>query len=81
MKKLKKKYINPKIHLKVYFYLLTNNKVNIFALEIWDDEASKCTFYTVKQDEVRANETDLFFEKYHALEAYKEASQQLLSFI
>ena len=55
---------NHKIHLKVYFCLQTNNKVNIFALEIWDDEAAKCTFYTVKYDEAETNETDLFFEKY-----------------
>lgn len=73
--------MNLKIHLKVYFYLQTNYKVNIFALEIWDDEAAKCTFYTVKQDDAKTNETDLFFEKYNAIKAYKEASQELLSFI
>lgn len=72
---------NHKIHLKVYFYLQTNNKVNIFALEIWDDEGAKCTFYTVKYDDADKNETDLFFEKYNAMAAYKEANQELLSFI
>jgi hypothetical protein len=55
--------------------------VNIFALEIWDDESAKCTFYTVKYDNIDTNETDLFFEKYDALADYKEASQMLLSFI
>ena len=41
----------------------TNNKVNIFALEIWDDEGDKCTFYTVKYDGADATETDNFFQK------------------
>lgn len=55
--------------------------MNIFALEIWDDEGAKCTFYTVKQDGEESNETDLFFEKYDAMAAYKEANQELLSFV
>lgn len=65
----------------MYFCLQTNNKVNIFALEIWDDEGAKCTFYTVKWDGAVANETDLFFEKYDAIPEYKEANQELLSFV
>jgi hypothetical protein len=55
--------------------------VNIFALEIWDDEGAKCTFYTVKYENFDTNETDLFFEKYDAMAEYKEANQDLLSFI
>lgn len=65
----------------MYFCLQTNNKVNIFALEIWDDESAKCTFYTVKYDNTEINETDLFFEKYDALAEYKEVNQELLSFV
>jgi hypothetical protein len=65
----------------VYFCLQTNNKVNIFALEIWDDEGAKCTFYTVKYEDISTNETDLFFDKYDAISDYKEASQELLTFI
>lgn len=65
----------------MYFCLQTNNKVNIFALEIWDDEGAKCTFYTVKYDGIDANETDLFFDKYDSIAAYKQANQELLSFI
>jgi hypothetical protein len=77
-----KKYINShKIHLKVYFCLQTTSKVNIFALEIWDDEGAKCTFYTVRYDDLQTNETDLFFEKYDALPEYKQANQELLSFV
>ncbi|KUJ59087.1 hypothetical protein AR687_24955 [Flavobacteriaceae bacterium CRH] len=55
--------------------------MNIFALEIWDDEGAKCTFYTVKYEDVDANETDLFFDKYAAIEAYRQAVQELLSFV
>jgi hypothetical protein len=65
----------------VYFCLQTNNKVNIFALEVWDDEGSKCTFYTVKYDDTYTNETDFFFEKYDAITEYKKANQELLSHI
>ncbi|GGD17670.1 hypothetical protein [Flavobacterium orientale] len=59
----------------------TNNKVNIFALEVWDDEGAKCTFYTVRYDDAQTNETDVFFEKYDAIEEFKEANQMLLSFV
>jgi hypothetical protein len=55
--------------------------VNIFALEIWDDEASKCTFYTVRWEDSEINETDKFFQKYNDLSEYKLATQQLLSFV
>lgn len=65
----------------MYFCLQTNNKVNIFALEIWDDEGAKCTFYTVRYDDLHINETDLFFDKYDAIPEYTKANQELLSFI
>jgi hypothetical protein len=65
----------------VYFCLQINNKVNIFVLELWDNEGAKCTFYTVRNDDFHTNETDLFFDKYDALPEYKEAGQELLSFI
>lgn len=55
--------------------------MDIFALEIWDDEGAECTFYTFKYDYLDTNETDFFFNKYDALPEYKEASQELLSFI
>jgi len=55
--------------------------VNIFALEIWDDEASKCTFYTVRWEDARENETDKFFNKYDAKAELKNSTQQLLSFV
>lgn len=55
--------------------------MNIFALEIWDDESAKCTFYTVRYDDFHTSETDLFFDKYDAIPEYKQANQELLSFI
>lgn len=65
----------------MYFCLLTNNIVNIFALEIWDDEGAKCTFYTVKQVDSDTAETDIFFKRYDSKAEYKEANQELLSFV
>ena len=41
--------------------------MNIFALEIWYDEGSICTFYTVRwvtDDDDAASETDRFFDTY-----------------
>jgi len=55
--------------------------VNIFALEIWDDEGKKCTFYTVRWEDGKESETDKFFNKYDAIPELKTATQQMLSFV
>lgn len=55
--------------------------MNIFALEIWDDEGQKCTFYTVRWEDSDENETDRFFNKYDSIPELKTATQQLLSFV
>jgi hypothetical protein len=55
--------------------------VNIFALEVWDDEGRKCSFYTVRWEDSDKNETDRFFDKYDAIPELKIATQQLLSFV
>jgi len=55
--------------------------MNTFALELWDDEASKCRFYTVRWDGAVLNETDKFFKKYYAIKEYKEAVREPLSFV
>ena len=55
--------------------------MNTFVLEVWDDESAKCTFYTVRWVDAEQNETDKFFNKYDALTEWKEATQQLLSFV
>jgi hypothetical protein len=55
--------------------------VNTFALEVWDDEARKCTFYTVRWEDAEQNETDKFFNKYDAIPEFKTSTQELLSFV
>ena len=55
--------------------------MNTFELEIWDDEAKRCTFYTVREEGAKQNETDAFFEKYELDTTFKEQIQQLLSFV
>lgn len=55
--------------------------MNTFALEIWDDEGSKCTFYSVRWDDAEENETDKFFSKYDGKTEFKQATQLLLSFV
>jgi hypothetical protein len=55
--------------------------VNTFTLELWDDEADKCTFYSVRWDGAKENETDKFFNKYDSMADFRESAQMLLSFI
>ncbi|MES2331297.1 MAG: hypothetical protein V4539_16965 [Bacteroidota bacterium] len=55
--------------------------MNIFALEIWDDEGARCTFYTVRKGESTETETDKFFNRYYSIEQWKPAVQQLMSFV
>lgn len=55
--------------------------MNNFALEIWNDECKRCIFYTVRWVDAQINETDKFFKKYYAIKEYKEATQELLSFV
>jgi hypothetical protein len=53
--------------------------VSTFELEIWDDEADKVTFYTVRWQDSAVSETDKFFEKHEKLD--KKATQELLSLL
>lgn len=55
--------------------------MNNFVLEIWDDEADKCSFYSVRWSDATLNETDKFFKKFYAIPALKGPVQELLSFI
>lgn len=55
--------------------------MNTFTLQIWDDESSKCTFYTVRWEDAGQNETDKFFNKYYAIDELKTAVQLLMSFL
>ena len=55
--------------------------MNTFAVELWDNEGHKCSFYTVRQDDAAENETDKFFNKYDGIPEFKNTTRQLLSFI
>lgn len=55
--------------------------MNTFNLEIWDDERRKCSFYTVRKEDARDNETDKFFNKYYQIPELAPKIQQLTSFI
>ena len=55
--------------------------MNTFAVEVWDDEGSKCTFYTVRWLDAEHNETDKFFNRYDSMPECKVANRQLLSFL
>lgn len=55
--------------------------MNIFELNIWDDERQLCTFYTVQNDGEDNNETDNFLIKYNAEPEFEKDLQSLLAFI
>jgi len=58
-----------------------NLKVNTFALDIWDDERSKCSFYTVRYAQNNSNETDKFLEKYGNKREYTEDIKKLVQLL
>jgi hypothetical protein len=49
--------------------------VNTLALEIWDDEACKCTFYSVRREDAEENEADKFFKKFDSIPEFRSATQ------
>lgn len=55
--------------------------MNIFALEIFDDEGSACSFYTVRWEAAKLSETDKFFVKYHNHGTLQRPLQELAKFI
>ena len=55
--------------------------MNNFVLEKWDDEGSKCTFYSVRWQGAKYNETNKFFDRFYAIAEYKQSVQELLSFV
>lgn len=63
------------------------NKMNTFALEIWDDETSKVTFYTVRklgilpQDDAEKTEADKFFDHYEKIEKHRESLNKLVELL
>lgn len=55
--------------------------MNIFALEKFDDQGSRCTFYTVRWEEAKWCETDKFFDKYECDINFERAIQELAVFL
>lgn len=49
-----------------------------FSLHIWDNERSKCVFYTVTKHGARTSEVEKFLEKYDALERFVQPLQELI---
>jgi len=55
--------------------------VNIFALEKFDDQGSRCTFYTVRWEEAVWSETDKYFDKYESDTDFERPIQELALFL
>jgi hypothetical protein len=55
--------------------------MNSFALEIWDDESTLVTFYTVRNEKSAISETEKFFRRYHKDPLFVEAVQKLVSLL
>lgn len=51
--------------------------MDTFVVELWDDEGTLCTFYTVRWDDQELSETDRFFEKYIDEPIYKDDLEAL----
>jgi len=55
--------------------------MNIFELEIFDDQGEICTFYTVRKCDADFTETDKFFTKYENDIKFQRSIQELAMFI
>ncbi|MEZ4942835.1 MAG: hypothetical protein R3D58_18335 [Saprospiraceae bacterium] len=55
--------------------------MNTFALEIWDDESTYVTFYTVRLEESDESETDKFMRKFRGDAQHGEALKELISLL
>ncbi|MGY6560667.1 MAG: hypothetical protein ACXITV_01030 [Luteibaculaceae bacterium] len=55
--------------------------MNIFALEKFDDQGSRCTFYTVRWENAELSETDKFFDKYDSDVNFERPIQELAVFL
>lgn len=52
-----------------------------FALEIWEDDTEKVTFYTVKLDGAEFSETDRFFMRMRGIQEMRTPLQELAKLI
>lgn len=55
--------------------------MNNFTLEVFDDEGSSCTFYTVRGADELQSETEKFFAKYRQDAILKKPLQELAKFL
>lgn len=55
--------------------------MNIFDLEIFDDQGKACTFYTVRWQGAEFSETDKFFQKFRYDKQLKHSIRELASFL
>lgn len=55
--------------------------MNTFVLEIWDDEGSGATFYTVRKSNSKTAETDSFISKYKDHPKYGSYLTELLTLL
>ncbi|MBL7798489.1 MAG: hypothetical protein JNJ90_18485 [Saprospiraceae bacterium] len=55
--------------------------MNTFALEIWDDESTLVTFYTVRMEDNDLSETDKFMLKFKGDAQYGSALQEMVSLL
>ena len=55
--------------------------MNSFALEIWDDECARVTFYTVRWEDGDASEMERFLSRIDSIETMKQPLQELLQLI
>jgi hypothetical protein len=55
--------------------------MNTFAVEIFDDTGTHCTFYTVRWDNSELSETDKFFTKYEDHEEFGDSLMEMASFL
>jgi hypothetical protein len=55
--------------------------MNNFALEIWDDDATLVTFYTVRNENDQLSETDKFITKFKDHPDYKEKLQEIIALL
>lgn len=55
--------------------------MNFFALEVWDDESSLVTFYTVRWEDSEISETDIFMRKFKGHQQYGADLQELVALL
>lgn len=55
--------------------------MEMFALEVFNDEGNCCTFYSVRWENQKVSETDKFFQKFQNDITHKIALQKLVAFL